>query len=220
MSVRPVRLWCAMSVGALALAACQSSGAPAQQTPPVVALAPVGSATAPVDAAPSPVAEPTPEAKPGPDVLIGTLLATKGKQVELGGHLLSIDALRKRFGDDWRAQVLGRRLRVIGTKTVYACDPREQCLIQGVIPMLQDVTAIDLCESSRPLPAASGPAVACPPCEADVRDCLAQCERQSDECSASSGSKGGGMGAGQCGCARATCEQGCREHAEALFQCS
>jgi hypothetical protein len=91
-------------------------------------------------------------------VVTGKLGTTKGAQPTVGGRILRREEVKKLLGDNWREQV-GKKVRAKGRAYEHKCDPREQCLTEGVIPFLVDLSSLELCE----IPGKNVPnAVSCP----------------------------------------------------------
>lgn len=184
-----------------------------------------GEPAASVTVAPAPDAsllQTTPESDAsspaGVDEIIGTLGTSKGF-ASLGGVLLRGDEVQALLGQDWRSLV-GRRVRARGRRHDYRCGPHEQCLINGVIPLLTDLVSLELCQSG-----VSGEAggVDCPVSDAELNLCLASCKRQSDDCDKSAKSaksaKGNRADLRRCGCAWISCKSECKNKGVALFAC-
>jgi hypothetical protein len=130
--------------GLLVLAASCHAAGPESPTPPVV-VAPASEERDSPALHRAEVPDEAAEADGGRDVLIGTLKLTKGRQPLVDGVLLPRAAFDERFGPEWRHEVVGKRVRLEGRRRDHHCEPHAQCMIDGVIPLLEDIVAIDLC---------------------------------------------------------------------------
>ncbi|MBX3125134.1 MAG: hypothetical protein KF718_00375 [Polyangiaceae bacterium] len=140
--------------------------------------------------------------------LVAVLGSTKGNQPTVGDRILRAAEVREFLGDDW-TRWRGRRVRARGRLVDHRCDPRAQCLLGGVIPLLVELSSLELCRS------AAGDkepgAVSCPA----GPDCFDACREQQDECAATTPK----TELLRCGCAHAHCSEGCRKHGFADFEC-
>ena len=182
---------------AAGLVGCAHDPPPKSSPPTAVTVAAVPTVSAPPAAAP--------EAPAAGDEIIGTLATSKG-MVSLGEVLLNVHDVEAHLGKDWRRH-LGRRVRAHGRRTVYQCGPQEQCLIDGSIPLLTEVSDVSLCKGK----------VDCPLSEADVERCVASCKVESDRCDEAAGKETDAQR--RCGCAWVSCEDGCKDDGEVLFLC-
>jgi hypothetical protein len=98
-----------------------------------------------------PVVDEPPEPKTdAPELVVGTLSIEKGKQPMIAGRRFDSSVMDQFFGPAWR-DLAGRRLRVRGVKHDHVCEPAAQCLAGGIIPRLNDVTSVELCEGDPPV---------------------------------------------------------------------
>jgi hypothetical protein len=144
---------------------------------------------------------------------IGRLRTSKG-MLEVGSLLMGRDEVAARLGADWQ-RALERRVRVRGHRRDHVCDPQEQCLVQGVLRLLEDLESVELCRSPGRAPQGTAD---CPVGAEELSLCMADCKQQSDACDAAS--RGGqGMGLKRCGCAFVSCKRACTSHGEPDFGC-
>ncbi|WP_437940617.1 hypothetical protein [Sorangium sp. So ce341] len=144
---------------------------------------------------------------------VGTLALTKGAQPIIAGRILSREDAERWLGPDWRA-LAGQRVRVLAVLRDHVCEPHAQCLTGGRIPLLEQVASVELCSGAG---SAGRPGlIDCAPSPAQIAGCEAECGGLSDGCDERAGDRGALR---RCGCAKVTCEQGCRETGEASFAC-
>lgn len=137
----------------------------------------------------------------------GWLHLTKGAQPLIGGRLLASETMVTFFGEDWR-DLKGRRFRVFGRKHDHECDPDAQCMTDGVIPTVRDVTSVELCRGCQPAP----PHVKTVTCEKDTEGCFAICDRRGAECRERVA--GNERHLERCGSQHSDCREGCQLHGE------
>jgi hypothetical protein len=198
-----VKLWFAI----LALSAACAPSPPASSQPgasPIVEVTPRASSSEPSPVAPAVLDAPKMQATPA---VSGWLSLTKGAQPVIGGRMLQSDTMAKFFGQDWRA-LKGRRFRVYGEIHDHQCDPRAQCLVEGVIPIVRNVTSIELCQGCAAAPT-DVKAVACTP---DKAGCAAICERHGELCRSRVGSNAKHMQ--RCDSQIADCREGCQRYGD------
>jgi hypothetical protein len=133
---------------------------------------------------------------------------TKGNQPTVGERILRAAEVRQFLGDDW-TRWRGRRVRARGRLVDHHCDPRAQCLLGGVIPLLEDLSSLELCRSGAGDQEPG--AVRCPA----GPDCFDECQEQKDECVATTPKSE----LHRCGCAHAHCSEECRKHGSSHFDC-
>lgn len=156
----------------------------------------------------TPTASSSPSETPAPEPAVeGWLFLTKGAQPLIGGRLLSSDTMARHFGDDWR-KLRDRRFRVYGDLHDHRCEPDAQCMQDGVIPSVRNVTGIELCRGCKPAP----PHVTPVDCEKDVPGCLALCDSRGALCRDRSAGKERHVE--RCDSQHRDCREGCRMHGE------
>lgn len=143
---------------------------------------------------------------------VGTLTLTKGEQPLVAGRMMSREDAERWLGPSFR-ELSGQRVRVTAVLRDHVCEPHAQCMTGGRIPLLEDVASIELCSGGD---AAGRPEVDCTPSPAQLARCEAECRGLSDDCDRRAGDRGALR---RCGCAKISCEQGCRETGEPLFAC-
>jgi hypothetical protein len=144
---------------------------------------------------------------------IGRLRTSKG-MLEVGALLLQRDEVAARLGSDWQ-RALERRVRVRGRRRDHVCHPEEQCLVQGVIRLLEDLESVELCRSPGHEPQGT---TDCAVGAEELSLCLADCKQRSDACDAAS-QGGKGMGLKRCGCVFVSCKRACGSHGGPDFAC-
>ncbi|WP_437329103.1 hypothetical protein [Sorangium sp. So ce381] len=213
---------------ALAGACCAGAmgcaeGAP-PSTAPLARVAPAARVAAPapaVSAAPAgtpPASPPTEGERPGDaparERWVGTMTLTKGSQPLIAGRILSREDAERWLGPDWRA-LSGQRVRVLAVLGDHVCEPHAQCMIGGIIPLLEQVASVELCSDAG---SSGGAAVVdCAPSPAQKERCQDECRTLSDDCDHSADGDRGRLR--RCGCAKVTCDHGCEETGEPAFSC-
>ncbi|XXX80367.1 hypothetical protein WMF30_16510 [Sorangium sp. So ce134] len=176
--------------------------------PPAASARPAGGA---------PEAPPAERERPGEasprERWVGTLTLTKGAQPIIAGRILSREDAERWLGPDWPA-LAGQRVRVLAALRDHVCEPHAQCLTGGRIPLLEQVASVELCSGAGS--AGRPDLIDCAPSPAQIARCEAECGDLSDGCDERAGDRGALR---RCGCAKVTCEQGCRKAGEADFAC-
>ncbi|WP_437993411.1 hypothetical protein [Sorangium sp. So ce145] len=207
---------CAWAMGCAESA--PSSTAPAARVPSTArAAAPAPAASAAPAGTPqaSPPAEgERPGDAPARERWVGTLALTKGSQPLIAGRILSREDAERWLGPEWRA-LAGQRVRVLAVLRDHVCEPHAQCMIGGIIPLLEQVASVELCSGAG---SSGGTAVVdCAPSPAQKERCQDECRTLSEDCSRSADGDRGRLR--RCGCAKVTCEHGCEETGEPAFTC-
>ncbi|WP_437985881.1 hypothetical protein [Sorangium sp. So ce117] len=190
-------------------AARVASTARAAAPAPAASAAPAGTppASPPTAGAPSGDA-------PARERWVGTLELTKGSQPLIAGRMLSSEDAERWLGPEWRA-LTGQRVRVLAVLRDHVCEPHAQCMIGGIIPLLEQVASVELCSGAGS--SGSAAVVDCAPSPAQKERCQDECRTLSEDCGRRADGDRGGLR--RCGCAKVTCEHGCEETGEPAFTC-
>ncbi|WP_437977744.1 hypothetical protein WMF11_13245 [Sorangium sp. So ce295] len=210
---------CAWAMGCAERAPSSTSPAPrVASTARAAAPAPAASAASAPPAGTPPASPPTAGAPsgdaPARERWVGTLELTKGSQPLIAGRMLSSEDAERWLGPEWRA-LAGQRVRVLAVLRDHVCEPHAQCMIGGIIPLLEQVASVELCSSTGS--SGSAAVVDCAPSPAQKERCQDECRTLSEDCGRRADGDRGGLR--RCGCAKVTCENGCEETGEPAFTC-